>query len=56
MGPVRLASACARALEFDACNYKTVVKILENGLDFTDESEAQDLPSHQNIWGNKYYK
>ncbi len=56
VGTVRLASACARALEFDACNYKTVVKILDNGIDFTQENEAQDLPSHQNIRGNKYYR
>jgi len=56
VGPVRLAAACSKALEFDSCNYKSVADILQRGLDFTKETESQDLPQHQNIRGNKYYK
>ena len=56
VGPLRLAAACSKALEFDSCNYKSVADILQRGLDFTNEAESQDLPQHQNIRGNKYYK
>jgi hypothetical protein len=56
VGKVRLAAACSKALEYDSCNYKTVDDILQRGLDFTQETESQDLPQHQNIRGNQYYK
>jgi len=56
VGKPRLAAACSKALEYDACNYKTVADILQRGLDFTQEADSTDLPSHQNIRGNKYYK
>ena len=56
VGPVRLAAACSKALEFDSCNYKSVADILQRGLDFTNDVESIDLPKHQNIRGNKYYK
>lgn len=56
VGHVRLAAACSKALEYDACNYKTVADILQRGLDFTDDPEIKDLPHHPNIRGNQYYK
>lgn len=56
VGKVRLAAACSKALEYDACNYKTVADILKRGLDFAQEAEANEIPQHQNIRGNKYYK
>lgn len=56
VGEIKLAAACSKALEYDSCNYKTVADILQRGLGFTQESESKDLPEHQNIRGNEYYK
>jgi transposase len=58
VGNERLINACKRALDFNIHNYKIIQRILENGLDLIpDEEENPDqLPDHQNIRGEKYYK
>ena len=58
VGNERLINACKRALDFNTYNYKIIQRILENGLDLIpDEEENPDqLPDHQNIRGEKYYK
>lgn len=56
VGSTRLENACQRAVEFNACNYKTVKRILDNGLENIDLNEPQyNLPLHQNIRGSNYY-
>ena len=57
VGRERLAKVCLRALEYDRHNYKTVVNILERGLDSIDieKQDDQDLPEHNNIRGKHYY-
>lgn len=56
VGYIRLENACQRALEFNAHNYKTVKRILDNGLESIDLNEPQyNLPFHQNIRGSNYY-
>jgi transposase len=55
----RVEAACVRALALNACTYKSVKSILENGLDHqpTDDSTvsaAHDL-MHENIRGAAYY-
>jgi transposase len=58
-GNERLIKACQRALSFDVHNYRTIKKILENGLDKNDEEELVeelDMPQHNNIRGSDYYK
>jgi len=58
VGNERLINACKRALEFNSYSYKIIQRILESGLDLMpDEEESPDqLPDHQNIRGEKYYK
>jgi hypothetical protein len=55
----RLERACARALHFRACSYKSVVAILHHRLDEEDLPTAADpprtLPHHGNIRGSRYY-
>ena len=57
----RIEGACARALRFSACNYKSIVAILKNNLDRSDEkpedneSPSAVLPIHDNIRGSDYY-
>ena len=55
----RLERACARALHFRACSYKSVVAILNHRLDEEDLPTAADpprtLPHHGNIRGSRYY-
>lgn len=57
VGKERLGRACSRALSYGLYNYKTVVNILERGLDNLDleQEEEHDLPTHNNIRGKKYY-
>lgn len=57
VGRERLGKACSRALSYGLYNYKTVVNILERGLDNLElEQEAEhDQPEHNNIRGKKYY-
>lgn len=53
----RIERACARAARHRAFSYRSVVTILQNGLDQHDEGEApqRSLPLHQNIRGGTYY-
>lgn len=60
-GSERLSGACRRALDFgiDTRVFRTIESILENNLDSMREnvfSNALDMPSHQNIRGENYYK
>jgi transposase len=56
--PERVESACKRALEIGAYNYKSVKSLLQTGLD----SSAMDVENkkivllHDNIRGNEYYR
>ena len=55
----RLTKACQRSLVFGIYNYRTVKKILESGLDIheeEDDSEGIEMPQHDNIRGNDYYR
>ncbi len=59
VGNERLSNACKRALEHQVYNYRIIQNILERGLDKLSEEPAEqqaELPIHQNIRGNKYYK
>ena len=59
VGSERLAKACQRALDYGIFNYRTIKRILENGLDKQeDDSEVEELkmPEHDNIRGGDYYK
>ena len=60
VGDERLTNACKRAIDFKIYNYKIIQNILEKGLDvYADEKEndgKRDLPDHQNIRGENYYK
>jgi len=48
------------ALEFGVYNYKIVQNILEKEMDMyqinTEEKETPEMPDHQNIRGENYYK
>jgi len=58
-GRRRLEAACARAVQIRALSRKSVLSILESGLDREplQQSLAIDaaLPSHPNVRGSKYY-
>jgi transposase len=60
VGNERLTNACKRALDYKIYNYKTIQNILERGMDvYADEKEndgKRNLPNHQNIRGENYYK
>lgn len=58
VGNDRLIKACQRALDYGIYNYKTIQKILENGLDHEPEnhSEQLEMPLHENIRGESYYQ
>jgi len=45
-------------LEYGIYNYKIVQNILEKGLDKMEQNSdgQQELPSHNNIRGKKYYQ
>jgi transposase len=56
--PARLERACARALHFRACSYKSVLAILRHHRDaepLPTEAEAPPLPLHGNVRGATYY-
>ena len=58
-GQQRLESACARALKFQACSYKTVKSILESGLDRQPDLDPGSAPQsllHENIRGADYFQ
>lgn len=56
-GTTRVNDACARALNYGLCSYKSVKNILDNGLDRLKEESYQEmvLPIHENIRGKDYY-
>jgi transposase len=59
VGNERLIKACQRALDYGIYNYKTIQKILENGLDKQDDElniEPLQMPLHDNIRGESYYQ
>ena len=59
VGDERLIKACQRALDYGIYNYKTIQKILENGLDKQDDElhiEPLQMPLHDNIRGESYYQ
>ncbi len=54
----RLERACARALHFRACSYKSVLAILRHNRDaepLPTEAEPPPIPLHGNVRGAKYY-
>jgi transposase len=57
VGPERLEAACARALRFGTCSYRSIKSILENGLDRQAAEPELPLnsPPHQNVRGQTYY-
>jgi transposase len=58
-GPQRLEAACARAVQIGALSRKSVISILEAGLDRQPLQQTLDidsaLPVHPNVRGPKYY-
>lgn len=57
-GEGRLEAACARALHFDVCSYRSVKSILANGLDRAPlpESRPESPPlNHDNLRGGSYF-
>jgi transposase len=58
--PERVEAAAQRALQFNACSYRSMKAILTAGLDRqlgSGESSGQmSLPLHQNIRGREYYQ
>ena len=56
-GNDRLIKACQRALDYGIYNYRTIKKILENGLEKNEEgNENIQMPKHDNIRGKDYYQ
>jgi transposase len=59
VGNERLIKACQRALGYGIHNYKTIQNILEKGMDKYDaaeENQQLQMPLHDNIRGENYYK
>lgn len=57
-GNARLDNACARALQLRSLRRRTLVNILDNGLDRQPLADARDsaaLPAHDNIRGAHHY-
>ena len=59
-GSQRLNAACARALQFNTCSYRSIKSILKTQLDREPlPGSAQDAPvllgKHENIRGGSYY-
>lgn len=57
VGAQRLEAACARALRFGTCSYRSIKSILENGLDRQPQEPELPLnsPAHENVRGQMYY-
>lgn len=55
-GHDRLNKACQRAINFDACSYKSIKNILQNNLENAQLDCFDPLPEHQNLRGNQYYQ
>lgn len=57
VGNERLASVCSKALEYGIYSYGIVKTILEKELDLPAREDIEkELPQHNNIRGNNYYK
>lgn len=58
--PVRVEAAARRALQYNACSYRSMKAILASGLDRQQDTGEQlrliSLPPHQNIRGQEYYQ
>ena len=58
--PERVEAAAERALQFNACSYRSMKAILAAGLDRQQGSRESfgqmSLPLHQNIRGREYYQ
>ena len=56
-GVERLEAACARAVKFDACSYRSIESILKTGLDRTEPSEpvSTEPVEHPNMRGPDYF-
>jgi hypothetical protein len=57
-GIQRLEAACARALKFDACSYRSIESILKTGLDRIEPPEpvsAVEPIEHSNMRGADYF-
>jgi hypothetical protein len=57
VGRERLTNACKRAMEYDNYSYHAIKTILENRYDQLEPTELlPELPHHENIRGENYYK
>lgn len=57
IGNERLASVCSLALDYGIYSYSMVKTIMEKGLDLPQAEQAEkQIPQHNNIRGNDYYK
>ena len=57
VGHERLINACRRAHLYGAFNYKIIETILQKNLDqYEIEADIPDMPTHDNIRGEEYYK
>ena len=57
--PERVEAAAERALQYNACSYRSMKAILAVGLDHQakrENSGQMRLPLHQNIRGKEYYQ
>lgn len=58
--PARVEAAARRALQYNACSFRSMKAILTSGLDRQRESgdhpTSRSLPQHQNIRGREYYQ
>lgn len=55
--PERVESACKRALEIEAYNYRSVKSLLERNLENVPHAEHKNIVRlHANIRGNEYYR
>lgn len=59
VGNERLTNACNRALGYGSYSYKTIENILQRELDlgaWPDETNQLNMPEHNNIRGEDYYR
>ena len=57
IGPERLINACRRAHSYGFYHYKVIENILSKNLDQYDiEEDTSQMPAHDNIRGEDYYK